>query len=191
MESRTRPSPGTPLHFYCRFEVLVDNPRYVHHMILYACTSPPPNPRDLYQCGSMDIECRCVSKGGHRAYLLWGSFLHYQHISCFTPAYACLLLPRVFHPLVKSGERCFFMGVLVPTQCVLPPVGARQQQVSCPGRGRLCPGWRQRHQLGVAPGGLVHSKCMWLSVMGCHTYRPSAAALGRYMWQHMYLAHRL
>lgn len=40
----------------CRFEVLVDNPRYVHHMIVYACHKTP-KARDLYSCESMDSEC--------------------------------------------------------------------------------------------------------------------------------------
>ncbi|KXZ53429.1 hypothetical protein GPECTOR_7g1327 [Gonium pectorale] len=46
------------------WEAIIDNPRYVHHMIIYACSRKPDTPTQLYSCNSMDKACRAF-------YILW------------------------------------------------------------------------------------------------------------------------
>lgn len=51
------PNPETKVHI-TDWEVLLTEPRYVHHMIVYACSSPPSPPKDLYACNMMDLDCQ-------------------------------------------------------------------------------------------------------------------------------------
>lgn len=50
-----------PLHrmYICIYilQVTIDNPGYVHHMVIYSCTGRPANPRENFECADMDPDC--------------------------------------------------------------------------------------------------------------------------------------
>ncbi|GIL49739.1 hypothetical protein Vafri_6017 [Volvox africanus] len=50
------PNSKTKVHI-TNWQAAVDNPRQVHHMIIYACNARPVNPRSLYSCMAMDPSC--------------------------------------------------------------------------------------------------------------------------------------
>ncbi|GLI64570.1 hypothetical protein VaNZ11_007891 [Volvox africanus] len=50
------PNSKTKVHI-TNWQVAIDNPRQVHHMIIYACMARPVNPRSMYSCMAMDPSC--------------------------------------------------------------------------------------------------------------------------------------
>lgn len=53
----------TLIHAHCRYLPFVNNPRLVHHMILFSCSSPPVQTGDVFECLTMDDGCQTFMIG--------------------------------------------------------------------------------------------------------------------------------
>lgn len=51
------------MHSHHRYLPVVNNPRLVHHMILFSCASPPVQTGDVFECLTMDDGCQTFMIG--------------------------------------------------------------------------------------------------------------------------------
>lgn len=168
-------APSCPLYCAprraCRYEALVDNPAHVHHMIVYACTSPPPQPKDRYRCESMDLECRCGAcmyacmHGGESC--AHPCLAGCQGGLCFFPRLAIAMSGRVVLVLVGASA---WIGC---TPCQVEPSGLKRHHAS------LIPGLAcdPPAPTPLPPCPAARSTCCGLRAPSTRTRRPRRASL--------------